>query len=161
MNVLAIIQVLFFFGYVAYLWNKFGVLHSISQSWYELKPFKKSHLFNVFAAGVGLPMWAYQIYMGSDVAQMLFAVSGFFMFGLGVASTFRDSKMVSTIHYLCTLFAIGFAFWGLNVQFKDGYFWYILGGTAVGCALLLLVKNKIWWIELLVFTVLILRLIIN
>jgi len=162
MNILAIVQAFFFFGYVAYLWIKLGVIKSISESWYALAPFKKSQLFNVFAAGVSLPMWMFELYIDNGFAQLFFAASAFFMFGLSIASTFKTDKMVSSIHYGCTLFAIGFAILGIKSEFNDPYFWHMFGATAIGTILIaLLCKNKIWWIEIFVFTLIIARLILN
>src|SRR5690348_7618163 len=99
MNHLTIIQFFCFFAYVAYVWAKVGVLPSISESWYQL-PNGQQNRFVIFAAGVGLPMWAYGIYPLKDEAQMLFMLSGFWMFCISIASMFKVSKMVKLLHYM-------------------------------------------------------------
>lgn len=154
MNYIVLLQILFFYGYVAYVWFRIGVQKSISNSWYTLPD--KKELFFVFAAGTGLPMWAYSICGFNDYSQFLFAISGFFMTCVGIASMFKSSNLVKYIHYGATVVAIAFAFWAIYAQSQDYYAFLIM---LVGILPLLFVKNKIWWIEIWIFAVVILKIL--
>jgi len=156
MNYLALIQIIAFYGYVLYVWNKIGIQKSISESWYTL-PIDNRNYFVFFAAGSGLPLWAYGMYQYSGLVQMLFVLSGLFMFCISVASTFKASTLNATIHNACTALAISFAFGAIYLQYHDIRH---LVAAVVGSLLLLAVKNRVWWIEIWVFTTIITRLIL-
>lgn len=152
--IVILLQLLAFFGYVIYVWKRIGVQKSISDSWYQL-PDKKS-LFTAFTFGVGLPMWAYSAIGFNDYAQFVFAISGFFMACIGIASMFKANKMTKYIHFGSTFLAIGFALWGIYAQSHD---WHALLLCAVGTLPLVNVKNKIWWMEIMIFTIIIVKII--
>lgn len=151
--VIILLQLLAFLGYVAYVWKRIGVQKSISDSWYQLPTNK--NLFIAFTAGVGLPMWAYSLCGFNDYSQFVFAISGFFMFCIGIASMFKANKMTKYIHFGSTFLAIGFALWGIYAQTLSILPLILI--IAAGSIPLLFVKHKIWWIEIWIFAVIIIK----
>ncbi len=145
MNYIALVQAFFFYGYCIYLVKNFGILQSISDSWYKVK---NKWMFNLFASGTGLPFWFYDL---DSMDGMMFVFSGLLMFGLSIASMFKDGDDIKFIHYGCTIGAILFALAGIYIQ-KETLVpvqLVIIGGV------FLLFKNSIWWIEIWIFTVII------
>ena len=43
-----LIQFTVFLSYVGYIYSKFGILDSISESWYRLEIYNQSYLFTLF-----------------------------------------------------------------------------------------------------------------
>jgi hypothetical protein len=120
---------------------------------------KMGHLFNWWVAAVGLPMWGYGAYeVYGDWAQVVFALSGFCLFCVGIASSFRE-KMVDKIHYTGAVLAIGLGFLGIWIQYHTVF----QLGLFIGLALLLKgikIKNYTWWIEIVAFVLIIGKLVI-
>lgn len=136
-----IIIVLIFTSYVGFLMTKYGVLPSISESYYRL-PNKRKYLFILFLWGIGFPT----AILGDTLSAFLVLV------GLGIvggASLFK-SKVVGIMHYVGATVAIGSAHAYVAVEL--GYWWltaiFLIGGAGI---VLLKYKNRTWWVELLAF----------
>lgn len=145
MTYIVIIQALFFYGYCFYVYKNHGVLRSISDSWYHVK---HKWAFDLFAAGVGLPMWFYGI---EGAAGLLFVVSGLCMFTVTLASMFKQNKVVNRLHYVGTVGAIVFAVLGIYAMQGT---WEPIAFILIGFSLIAF-PNHIWWIEVWIFTIII------
>jgi len=158
-NILAIIQILIFIWYILYIKKNYGILSSISESWYKLKEKNKQALFNVFASGVGIPMMFYGLLDTiSFNSTILFALSGLFLWVVSTASDYKQ-KMANKVHYVGATLSIICGFIGIIIQFNS---WWPLIGFILSAVVLkrIKIKNYTWWVEILAFGFIITRLII-
>lgn len=151
---LLIFVVLSFVGYISFIVNKYGVLPSISESYYKMKGDKLfgGGLFTLFIWSLSLPL----IIIG-DTPLMFFA--GAFLSFVGAASAFKDLKMTKRVHTIGAVGGIGFGFLSmiLDFQLNEITFFMLLGSLIL---YLLKIKNLIWWVEILAFVLIILGLFI-
>ena len=137
------IMVAVFVSYVTYIWAKYGVQHSISQSYYVL-PEKLRFLMTLFCWGFAIPA----IIVGGT-GLMFLAGSGIAF--VGAAAAFQE-KMTKEVHYIgagvgvaasqLSMF-VNFGLWPINVVF-----------FAIALPLFLFrkkIKNWIWWAEIAAF----------
>ena len=158
MNYLALFQAIVFLIFITSVNLSYGLLGSISASFYELKKTNMDWAFSLFGAFVGIPLWFYGNYTSNDAAITLYALSGFFMFGLTIASWFRDDEVIKILHYTFTLLAIILALGGIHLQYGHGLIWLLPMGVIV--LFLSTLKNSLLWIEYFMFAVIIGRLLI-
>ena len=142
-EILYIIQLLVFVSYVSFIWIKYGVQTSISESYYAL-PTKLNFLFTFFCWGFSLPL----IIIGDNVLMFL-AGSGIAF--VGAAAQIRQ-KMTRTVHMVSAYAGIIFS------QLAIGFIYevYYVNIIAVLSALILFlmrkrIKNFVWWIEIVMF----------
>ena len=168
------IQLIFFFTPVSYIWWRYGVQKSISESYYKLREDhylnkvpkligagdkSDAWVFSIFTFGTGLPMWLYTLeHDVHSTTAILIGVSGFFMAGIGIASEFKRDNIVNIVHYLSATFAIAFAFIAIWYEQSD---WmsavlFLLGAAALKWGVR--VKNFTWWVEIFAFLFIIIRL---
>src|SRR5574343_1509505 len=83
------IQLISFTGFILFIITKFGVLDSISKSWYMLE--KQSWMFTIFTWFVGIPMCFYQ-------NPFLFFAGAFLIF-TGTAAEYKK-KMTNVVHFI-------------------------------------------------------------
>ena len=142
--VLYTIMLTVFVSYVAFIWAKYGVLKSISQSYYEL-PEKLRPLFTFFCWGFAIPA----MILGSS-GLMFLAGSGIAF--VGAAAAFQE-KMTKEVHYIGA--GIGVLASQLAIILQYGM--WPISVAFFGLSLLLLLfrkkinKHHIWWIEILAF----------
>lgn len=134
------IQVYVFITYLAYIIGRFGVLDSISASYYHL-PKNQKPLFTLFIWALAAPTFSYSTgwYFGS----------GAFLCFVGAAAAYKES-MTNTVHYVGAVFGIGLALIGL---WREGI-WFPAAITAVAFCIIRFVdaiKNKTWWVEVAAF----------
>ena len=148
MNELAlfIIMLSVFFGYVGFIWAKYGVLKSISQSYYEL-PEKWRFLFTLFCWGFAFPA----IIIGTPVTGLMFFAGAGICF-VGAAAAFEE-KLTREVHFAGA--GAGVLFSQLAMILSYGM-WPISLIFGVSSLLMLLFRKKIrekhiWWIEVLAF----------
>ena len=131
-------------------------IDSISLSFYLFQEQKKSHYFVFYTWGVGLPLMLFSaesvaevpsfLHFGfNPVAQACFALAGFMLAMVGVASTY---KVVSTLHYLFAFLAIGLGFTGIAAQWG----WQVVIPftpflICTGIFYLSDIPNKTYWME--------------
>ena len=110
---LLIFVVLSFVGYISFIVNKYGVLPSISESYYKMKGDKLfgGGLFTLFIWSLSLPL----IIIG-DTPLMFFA--GAFLSFVGAASAFKDLKMTKRVHNIGAIGGIGFGFLSMIIDFQ-------------------------------------------
>lgn len=150
-TVLFIIMLSVFIGYVSWIWAKYGVLPSISDSYYHL-PKKLQPLFTFFCWGFSIPA----IILGSS-GLMFFAGAGIAF--VGAAAAFKD-KMTMEVHVTGALLGVllsqlaiwlQYGMWPLNISF-----------LVIAVPLLItrfiktksgkkLCPNRTWWIEIAAF----------
>lgn len=145
-TVLHNIQLIAFTGYILFIVIKFGVLDSISKSWYMLD--KQSWMFTIFTWLVGLPMVLYE-------NSFLFFAGAFLVF-TGTAAEYKK-KMTNTIHFVGAGGSIVLSFIGIIVEGgQGGYLMLALFVFAsLGLILIKEVNNKTFWIECIAFYVII------
>ena len=126
-------QWLIFTLYTSFVWIKYGVQRSISESWYTIEP-KEKFLFSIFCFGLGLPMWLYD--------SIWFIVAGSLLCFVGSATMFKE-KTTGIIHNIGAAGAIVVSLAGL-VTFD---IWIPALLMAAGFVALQKVENKVWWVE--------------
>lgn len=135
-------MVLIFVSYVSYIWAKYGIQPSISQSYYAL-PENKRILFTLFCWGFAIPA----IILGSN---FLMFIAGAGIGFVGAAAQIRR-KLDHQVHNIGAAVAV------LASQasiFFDYHLWII---SVISLALFILLpfidrKHYIWLIELVAFT---------
>ena len=137
------LMILVFISYVSFIWNKYGILPSISQSYYELPP-KWKWLFPIFCWGFAFPA---MVIAGSPL--MLFAGGGIVF--VGAAAAFQE-KMTKEFHIIGAL--MGVILSQVAIVLDYGLWPISLAFVLLSIPMLLLedkFSNRIWWIELMAF----------
>lgn len=137
-----------FFGYISYIWYKYGVLPSISESYYRL-PTKINILFTLFCWGFAFPA----MIMGNELTDnfLMFFATGGIMF-VGASAAFKQ-KLTNTVHMVGAV--IGVVFSQLSIAFDfNMYYLNLLFIASAGIIFLTKSKNSTWWIEIVAFIIL-------
>jgi hypothetical protein len=151
--VIGLLSFIFVF-YNTWIWKRYGILPSMSASYYKLKEDKRlgkhgKTLFLAFCWSLGALMLAVSsMYYMYDAVGFLFA-SGAGLIFTGTAAAFEE-EMTGVVHYTGATVSIGAAFVGL---------WLIAGLWPIGAVFLLVsgvfymlkLKNIILWMEYLAF----------
>lgn len=138
MNILLLTtSTIIFFGYIALVWIKFGILPSISDSYYYFKKIPGLFFFAMF--GTGLPITIF-----AETGLLFFA--GSFIVLVGAAGAFRQ-ELIGKVHVIG---AVGSIVLGMVSIWVDYGYWYISVGFALMTFLLTFfrIKNHTWWIEI-------------
>lgn len=130
------VQTAVFVIYITLIWARYGVLDSISASYYEL-PQKWNWLFTIFLWALGFTILFY--------GSVWFFFAGAFLCFAGTASQFKES-LTSTVHYVGAVGGIVFATIGIHNAFLSIMMIFGVFGLAV-----LDIKNLTWWTETLCF----------
>jgi len=141
------IEVLYFFmvavfvSYVIYIAINYGVLPSISESYYRL-PDNRKILFTLFA-------WSFAMsaLIIGDSVLMFLAGSGIIF--VGAASAMRR-RLTRTVHLVGAITGITLAFFAIIFQYC---MWYIAIVIVLCIALAYLIDKRhiLWWIEVIIF----------
>ena len=137
-----LIQFLVFVVYVGYIINQYGILPSISDSWYVL-PRQHNFLFTLFTWGIGIPM----LFYGN--APLFFAGAGLTF--VGAATQFKMKRSYTKqVHFTGAAVGIIIPLLYLAISFGN---WIPLAIQAVGTVVITQSKinNKLWWVEILAF----------
>jgi len=144
MEVLFYVAIAIFLRYIIFIWTQYGVLSSISESYYRL-PQELKILFTIFCWGFAIPV----MIMGSSVLTFL---AGSAICFVGAAAAFKE-KLTSTVHEIGAYVGVILAQVALVV---DMQLWWLSAIFFVTSLFLTIWKNKvkhpIWWIELTAFT---------
>ena len=141
MKILLLISFYIFSAYVAAIWIKFGILPSISESYYRLRYLQKS-FFTMAMFGTGFPVVMY-----SEGGLMFFA--GTAICFVGASPAFRED-MTGAVHVIG---AIGGIVLGLVSLWIDYELW-IPQMVFIVLAFILTffrVRNHTWWVEILAY----------
>lgn len=135
-----IIQIITFLTYIGFIVYKYGILESISASWYAL-PKQWKPLFWLFTVILGMCMLPLADY------HSLFFLSGAGLIFVGTAAAFEDQKMTNRVHYSGAVAGIGGAIGALFILLGTLVPIYITLLFLVG-SLLLQRTHIIWWVEI-------------
>lgn len=139
MSILTIIQLVIFLLYVGFIVKHYGILPSISDSWYVL-PSRHNFLFTLFTWGIGIPMFLY--------GNVWFALSGSGLSFVGAATQFKDKiALTKEVHYIGAVVGILGALIGIIVEYGN-YLPLVLFVFLAISIQVSYMKNKIWWQEI-------------
>lgn len=151
-----LIQTIIFLTYIIFIVNKFGIIHSISESWYKLED-KLKPLFTFFCWGIGFPMiWQMKSMLTGvmELSDIFFFLSLIGFIFVGAAAMFKSKgAYTNIIHYAGSVVGIFSALIGLGIQYNLWILLYI--GIPLGVIILLLskftskIKHPIFWLEIL------------
>ncbi len=142
MSILTIIQLVVFLLYVGFIIKRYGVLPSISDSWYVL-PLRQQFLFTLFTWGIGIPMLLY--------GNVWFFLSGSGLSFVGAATAFKDKiGLTKEFHYGGAVLGILGALIGIAVEYTNylPLIWFIFLAISIQVSYM---KKKIWWQEIVAF----------
>jgi len=143
MIIIPIIQTVVFALYTLYIVKKYGVLSSISESFYAL-PESKGYLFTLFIWGVSLP-----IMLLANISALFFLAGCLLMF-VGAANSYRDEGgYASKIHGAGATGGIVMAL--LALVWVKIYWPIILATIASVWIKRSKIKNITWWVEIACF----------
>ena len=140
---LLLIQLFIFISYITFIVSTYGVLPSISESWYRL-PLKLKGLFTLFTWGIGIPM----LFYGNETMFL----SGAGLCFVGAATQFKmTAAYTRLIHYA----GAGVGIILPLLYFAFGYEVYAPILFQIISAVLIMaipkIDNKLWWIEIVGF----------
>ena len=154
MTTITILQGLTFILYVTFIVRKFGVLPSISESWYRLKGLQKS-LFTWFCWTIG-GLMLFQ----TNGETGLFFMSGIGLMFVGAATMFKtDEAKSNLIHPAGAVLCVLGAFAGLYIE-RHAYIPFGIFILLATIILLTIKENRTWWLEISAFITILLGLLI-
>jgi hypothetical protein len=136
---LTLIQLLVLTLYLGLIIKRYGILPSISDSWYSL-PQRENFLFTLFTWGLGIPMLFY--------GNVWFFLSGSGLSFVGAATQFKSMiGITKEVHYAGALVGILGALIGIWVQWDNllPLLWFLFLALSIQVSYM---KNKIWWQEI-------------
>ena len=144
---LFITMTILFFGYVIFIWKRYGIQSSVSESYYRL-PRNLQWLFTLATWGYALPA----MIIGLDLTgNGIVFLAGTGIAFVGASPAFKGIKMEHTVHLIGALVGITAAQLFL---ITEGY-WYMTLLFAIFSGLAFIIKyfynNFIWWVEILAF----------
>lgn len=148
-TILVAIMIINFYLYIGIIVWKYGVLQSISESYYKTG---KKIWFTLFCWLLALPA----MIVGSSV---LMFIAGSAIAFTGAASAFKE-RYIHPIHFVGAVIGIVFGLASLIVDFHD----YVIG-TSAACIITIImllgnkISNPIWWIEIVAITSIMITLI--
>lgn len=132
--------------YVIYVWINYGILKSISDSYYHIK---HKSLFT-------LSLWGFSVFALASVQNVWLFLSVIGICFVGAAPKFR-MKFEGDVHYVAAMSGILFG----GIALISLGFWYLSLLMITGIIILhFTVSNKTWWQEILAFYIIILGLFI-
>ena len=151
-TILIATSIAIFTSYIIYIIIKFGILETISTSFYRL-PDKQKWMFIAWTWGSAVPLIA----VGNS--GLSFFAGGFLCF-VGVASNTRWSNVTKVVHLVGAIGAIilGYAFLLYVLHLWLLVFISVMAGILI---YLLNIKNNVWWIEVIAYYTIISGLILK
>lgn len=141
-----------FVGYLSFIIGKYGILPSISESYYRL-PKSINFLFTLFCWGFALPA----VIIGVDLTDnfLMFLAGSGIMF-VGAAAAFKET-LTKNVHMIGA--AVGIICAQLSTAFDFHMYYVNVIFVVLSLAILLgkylgKIKNYVWWIEILAFILL-------
>jgi len=136
-----LIQFLIFLSYVTFIYLRYGILTSISTSWYLL-PKKQKILFVLFCFSIGMLM----IFHGG----IFFFLSGTGLLFTGAAAEYESKGAYTNIvHFVGAVISVIFAILGLWLDYNI-YFPLLVIPISL-FIYLMKIKNYLWWMEIISF----------
>jgi hypothetical protein len=160
MNYVSLAQVVIFTTYLFIVVGYFGVLDSISKSYYEFGKRGYSTAFVIFlwsiCLGLILQQW---VYTYKEITSMLFVITAFFLAVVPITGNYMD-KRAGPIHYISSVMSIALGF--LIIIVEDWPSWKgFIPLVAYGSTVMLTRKwnNFTWWTEVFAFACIFSRLL--
>ena len=146
--VISIVQILIFVAYVMFIITKFGVLDSISESWYKLRSLGGVwySLFTWFCWGLGFLML-----FQTNGSTPLFFLSGTGLMFVGAATMFKlKDDLQPYIHFIGAAIGILGALVGLVIERGewDPSLIFVIALTIFNFTIKV---HRTWWIEIVAF----------
>ena len=151
--VLIIVSLIIFTTYLIWIISKYGLLPSISDSYYKLKEDKLDFVFTLFIGYVSLST----IFIAST--PLMFGAGSLIAF-VGAATAFKDDNLTKKVHTISAISGILFGIMSLLLEFND----YIFPVIFLNLFLIIVIsnpKNKIYWVEIVAFYSIYFSLLIN
>ena len=142
-----IILFIVFVTYTTFIVVRYGLLHSISMSYYKLREDDLGMLFYVFCFALALPLFS----IFAATQQTVWVVASFGFMLVGSASKFFD-KHTDLAHYIGAGLGIVMCFIGLYLSWGQVIPSIIM---VVAGAVCLKSTRPIWWIEIAAFVIII------
>lgn len=144
-TVLYLLMFLVFFGYVSWIWARYGTLKSISHSYYVL-PKNLQFLFTLFCWGYAIPA-----IIIASTPLMFFA--GAAICFVGAAAAYRED-MTEWVHIISAMTAIILSQLSIIIDFN--MWWITVGFAAITISMYLtrffnIFPNRTWYVEILAF----------
>lgn len=136
---LTLTQLLVITLYLGLITKRYGVLPSISDSWYSL-PLKEKFLFTLFTWGLGIPMLFY--------GNVWFFLAGSGLSFVGAATQFKSMiGLTKEVHYAGAVVGIFASLIGIWVEWDNllPLIWFIFFALSIQISY---IKNKLWWQEI-------------
>lgn len=137
------IQLFVFLAYITFIISKFGILPSISDSWYELEKNKRNSgiLFTLFLWVIGFLMF----FQTNGNSGFFFASGAGLMF-VGAATQFKE-KITKTVHYIGSFSGLLFPL--IALWFERGVWLPLAISVVVFISTLFYnLKDETWWLEI-------------
>jgi len=144
-TVLFLIMLFVFFGYVSWIWARFGTLKSISHSYYVL-PKNLRFLFTLFSWGYGIPA----MIIGSTPLMFLAGAAICFV---GAAAAYRED-MTEWVHIISAMTAIIVSQLSIIIDFNMPWITIVFAAIAIPMYITRLFKvfpKRTWYVEILAF----------
>ncbi len=137
-HILLTFSTVVFFTYVIFIWSKYGVRSSLSDSYYAL-PKNRNFVFTLFWWFFIIP-----VMVVSSTPLIFFAGSGICF--VGASPSFRN-RLEGRVHTISAALGIFFSMLSLIIDFN---YWIPAVMFLVISILIILFKigNRLWWIEL-------------
>jgi len=148
-----LISFLVFTAYLYFVYRKFGILTSISESFYYIK---NRPLFLAWSWLSAIPL----LILAQQEKYYFLIAAGTCLVIVGFVSDARWTKAVGFVHGLFAKLAVVFAF--ASFIFDLGLWWYaILVFVAMAIMYFKKIKNDTYWIEVLAYYAIIIALLIT
>lgn len=143
LSTLFFIMVGVFVSYISFIWSKYGVLKSISESYYSL-PKKINFLFTFFCWGFAFPA----IIIGTELTNnFLMFLGGTGIIFVGAAAAMKTG-MTRKVHWVSAVIGIVFSQLSIAIDFNLWWLATIISLLSV-IMLIFKLKHSFWWIEIL------------
>ena len=137
--IVTIIQLILFTFYVSFIWVKYGIQKSLSESWYTLES-KYKWMFGVtLCFGIGI--------LHCTHGTILFFLSGAALCFVGAASDYRSKRTTKIVHYCGAIIAMLTSVIGLC---QLGVYWPTVV-ILFSILIFPILENRFWWIEIIIF----------
>lgn len=149
MNILILLTFLFI-SYNSVIYFRFGLLPSISDSYYKLETENKGFIFNLF-------IWFISLGFIFSSPNLLFTIGCILLLGVSTSPLFKDNNIDKYIHSLGAIIGIFLAL--LSLVIYNGFYYpisIVIGVTSLFN--ILKIKSKIYWIEVVSFTIILITL---
>lgn len=144
--ILLSIMIFMFTAYVGFIWLKYGVQTSISDSYYSM-PRNLQWLFTIATWGYAFPA----VMIGVPYSGLAFLAGAAICF-VGASPAFKGGGLENTVHMVGAI--VGITASQIFITFILGQWWLSVGFLLLSIITFFLPKfklNRIWWIEIYAF----------